>query len=249
MTALMTLFRDRGYGDVVIYGEVCGPGIQKGVRYLDDARGRSGEVLFRAFDMRIGDNLVTHSLFAEVCDAVGLPRVPVVWRGEPSLAAFDALLDKASEEGRRNGVAEDDGRRNVSEGVVIRSDPLLRNVFGEWLIIKHKSEKFAEVAKETAGKDRPDLAPVEAFAATFVTTGRVVNALGRLRDAGVALKDGMEDMPHLVPAVLADLKKEAGAEWQSLLDAGFTEKAIRGTVTKAVGPTYRRMLLEQAAAG
>jgi Rnl2 family RNA ligase len=142
LQSLFDLFCERGYSDVAIYGEACGAGIQKGVRYV-----AGDEVVFRAFDITIGDNFVTYDLFVELCDAVGLPRVPEVWRGEPSLEAFDALLEKSSVEAQRNGVPLEDGS-NVMEGVVIRSIPLLRNVFGDWLIIKHKSEKFEEIAKE-----------------------------------------------------------------------------------------------------
>lgn len=231
------LFRERGYGDVVVYGEFCGAGIQKGVRYAQD-----NEILFRAFDVRIGEYFVTHDLFVELCEAVGLPRVPEVWRGEPSLEAFDALLEKPSLEGQRNGVSDE---RNLMEGVVIRSNPLLRNVFGEWLIIKHKSEKFAEVAKQNIAKDRADLTPVETFARAYVVRGRVTNAIGRLRDAGVALTNGMEDMPHLAPAIMADLHKECTDELEALIAQGFSEKQIRSAVSKTLAAVYRRMLLEE----
>ena len=199
---IVAFTRERGWSDVIVYGEACGSGIQKGVRYVD-----GDEVVFRAFDVMVGDNFVTYELFVEFCDAVGLPRVCEVWRGEPSLAAFDALLEKPSHEAQRNGVQE---IRGVSEGVVIRSTPLLRNVFGEWLIIKHKSQNFAESARSTT--DDVDRGPVEAFVRTHVVRGRIVNALGRLRDAGVVVVDDMQDMKHLVPAVVTDLHKECAGE-------------------------------------
>jgi Rnl2 family RNA ligase len=233
---MWSIFKERGYSDVVVYGEVCGAGIQKGVRYVTDR-----EILFRAFDVRIGENFVTHNLFVEICDAVGLPRVPEVWRGEPSLAAFDALLEQPSLEGQRNGVSDE---RNLMEGVVIRSNPLLRNVLGEWLIIKHKSEKFAEVAK-ASDKQRADLTPVEIFARTYVVRGHIINSLGRLRDAGAPLVNGMEDMPRLVPAMMADLHKECVEELQVLVTQGFSEKQIRSAVSKMLAVVYRRMLLEE----
>jgi len=233
------LFRERGYSDVIVYGEICGAGIQKGVRYMP-----GDDIFFRAFDVRLGENLVTHDLFVEICEAVGLPRVPEVWRGEPSLEAFDALLERPSLEGQRNGVSDE---RNLLEGVVIRSNPLLRNVFGEWLIIKHKSEKFAEVARQNIRQEHRDLSPVETFARTYVVRGRVINAIGRLRDAGTPVVDGMEDMKYLVPALVEDLRKECEAEWQSLLAQGFSDKQIRSGVSKTLGALYRRMLLEEVA--
>jgi Rnl2 family RNA ligase len=235
---LMEVFASHGFSDVIVYGEICGAGIQKGVRYAP-----TDEALFRAFDLRVGESFVTYDLFASICDAAGLPRVPELWRGEPSLAAFDALLEKPSTEAERNGVVAE---KNLAEGVVIRSNPLLRDVFGSYLIIKHKSVHFTEVAKHAP---KPGASPegreaIEAFTATYVTRGRILNAIGRLRDAGAKIAGGMEDMPKLAPAVVADLHKEEEPAWQAVLHAGADEKQIRGAVTRAVGVVYRRVLLE-----
>jgi hypothetical protein len=227
--------RERSWGDLIVYGEACGSGIQKGVRYVE-----GDEVVFRAFDVCVGDNFLTYDLFTEFCDALQLPRVCEVWRGEPSLAAFDALLEQPSPEARRNGVRD---LRGLSEGVVIRSNPLLRNVFGEWLIIKHKSQRFVESAPPAPGV--AGRGPVEAFVRAHVVPGRVVNALGRLRDAGVAVTDEMQDMKHLVPALVADLHKEREDEWQALVGRGFTEGDLRATVSRVLGGVYRQMLNER----
>lgn len=232
------VFASYGFNDVIVYGEICGAGIQKGVRYTttDDA-------LFRAFDIRVGECFVTYDLFVTICDAAGLPRVPEIWRGEPSLAAFDALLDKPSTEGEKNGVAGP----NVAEGVVIRSSPLLRDVFGSWLIIKHKSERFAEIAKGKGPRPAGDAeknAPLETFTSTYVLRGRIVNAVGRLRDTGQKLAGGMEDMPHVTSAVIADLHKEEEPAWRALVAGGFSDKQIRAAVTRAVATVYRRVLVE-----
>lgn len=236
---LLELFRERTYGDVIVYGEICGAGIQKGVRYAAD-----DSIVFRAFDIRIGESFVTYDLFVEICDTVGLPRAVEIWRGEPSLEAFNALLDRLSVEGQQNGVTAE---KNVMEGVVIRSNPLLRNVFGEWLIIKHKSDLFAEVSRQSIREDRPDMTAVEAFARMYVVRGRVINALGRLRDAGTPILNDMPDMPHLVKAIVEDLHKECDPEWASLREQGFDDKLIRSAVTRVLGKVYRGMLLEDAA--
>jgi Rnl2 family RNA ligase len=228
--------------DVTVFGEIFGAGIQKGVRYVPD-----DSILFRAFDIMVGDNFVTYDLFVKVCDAMELPRVPEIWRGAPTIAAFDALLEQDSQEAKNNGVIAE---RNVSEGVVIRSTPLLRDVFGQWLIIKHKSEKFAEVKvrEPGAGADQGDRGRAQAFAETYVVEGRITNALGRLRDRGVALEDDMADMKALVPEIMADLLKECGDEWKAALAAGVADKQIRGAVTKTLGTVYRRMLVARIGA-
>ncbi len=140
----MATFEAYGFSDVIVYGEVCGTSVQKGVKYAPD-----GDVIFRAFDIRVGENFVTYDLFVELCDKIGLTRVPEIWRGEPSKDAFDALLEQPSTEAMKNGMTNDG---HVSEGVVIRSNPLLRDVFGDWLIIKHKSQKYREATPRTERK-------------------------------------------------------------------------------------------------
>lgn len=235
---LIEVFASHGFhGGVVVYGEVCGTSVQKGIKYAGD-----GEVIFRAFDIRVAGNFVTYELFASICEAAGLPRVPEIWRGEPSREAFDELLERSSTEAARNGIANEQGV--VSEGVVIRSNPLLRDVFGDWLVIKHKSKKYREATPRAERKPAgpSETAELDDFAATYVIRGRVINALGRLRDAGVALQRTMQDMPKLADAMVVDLHKECEPEWQALEAKGFGEKQIRNTVTRALAGVYRELL-------
>ncbi len=229
-------FASYGFVDVTVFGEVFGAGVQKGIRYATH-----DEIMFRAFDIAIGESFVSYDLFVELCEKIELPRVPEIWRGEPSLAAFDALLEKPSTLGALNGVED---TRNVSEGVVIRSNPLLRDAFGQWLMIKHKSQAFEEVRRREPGDvARPDTSSATEYAFTFVTPGRITNALGRIADSGKSVRGGMEDMRELVPAIFADLRKEAQAEWDAALTKGATDRQLRAEVTKTLGVVYRRMLL------
>lgn len=225
-----------GFSEVTIFGEVFGPGIKaKGVRYSTGQ-----EMLFRGFDIMVAANFVTYDLFVELADKMKLPRVPEVWRGAPSKEAFDALLERPSHVAKENGI---DDESNLSEGIVIRSNPLLRNVFGEWLIAKHKSKKFSEVAHAPTEKKVREATPADYLATTYVTVGRIRNAIGRLTDRGVALKSDMTDMPTLLVEIVADLKKEAGADWDAAIAAG-NEKSIQGSVSRVLGPLYRQFLSE-----
>lgn len=231
LTRMWEVIKSYGFNEVTVFGEAFGPGIKaKGVRYSEGQ-----EMLFRAFDIMVGQNFLTYDLFCEVVDKMGLPRVPEVWRGEPSVENFDALLNRASVTAREHGIT-DEG--NLAEGVVLRSNPLLRNVFGEWLIVKHKGGKFSEVAHAPREKKERVESPADVFVATFVTEGRVSNAVGRLSDRGIPVAGAMTDVPVLLVEILADLKKECSAEWP----AGVDDKAMRGTISRVLGPLYRSML-------
>lgn len=235
---LMELFGAYGFtGGVVVYGEVCGTSVQKGIKYAGD-----GEIIFRAFDIRVAGNFVTYDLFVELCEKAGLPRVPEIWRGDPTREAFDKLLEQPSTEAQKNGITND--ASIVSEGVVIRSNPLLRDVFGDWLIIKHKSKKYREATPKTERKstDLTETGPLDDFTATYVVRGRVINALGRLRDASVVLQGSMQDMPKLSDAIVADLHKECGPELKALETQGYADKQIKNAVTRRLASVYREMI-------
>lgn len=232
LTSMWETIKQYGFSDATVFGEAYGPGIKaKGVRYSTGQ-----EMLFRAFDIMIGQNFLTYDLFCEVTDKMQLPRVHEVWRGEPSQEAFDALLEKASYEARANGIEDE---ANLAEGVVIRSNPLLRNVFGDWLIVKHKSKRFMEVAHAPAEVKEKGVSPSDVFASTYCTEGRLMNAVGRLQDCGVVLTNSMKDMPVLIAEILKDLHKECDPEWVA---TGAPEKVMLGSVSRVLGPVYRGMV-------
>lgn len=232
LTRMWEVIKSYGFSDATVFGEVYGPGTKtKGVKYSTGT-----EQLYRTFGIMIGENFLTYDLFCEVADKMGLARVHEVWRGAPSMEAFDALLEKPSTEAQLHGI---DDPNNIAEGVVIQSTPLLRNVFGEWLIVKHKARKFAEVAPvEPKAPRGPN--PADDLAARYVTEGRLVNAVGRLHDRGTVLSVSMKDMPVLLDEVVADLHKECAAD---IAAAGITDdKNLRGAVSRVLGPLYRTMI-------
>lgn len=227
-----------GLPNVTIFGEMHGPGIKsKGVKYSTGT-----EMLFRSFAMMVGenDNFVSYDLFCEITDKMQLDRVPQVWRGPPSMEAFDALLEKPSDAARVNGI---DDPSNIAEGVVIQSVPLFRNSFGEWLMCKHKAKKFAEVAPPKPPKGPREQTPADAFAEMYVTEGRVRNAIGRLSDRGAPLEGTMKDMPRLLDEMLADLHKECRSECDAIFKDDFA-KGAKGAVSRVLGPIYRQIISE-----
>ncbi len=231
LASMMSTIKTYGFSDVTVFGEAYGPGIKaKGVKYS-----LGQDMLFRAFAIMIGDNLATDDLLQEMTSKMGLPLVTEVWRGEPTIENFNALLDKPSAESTLNGL----GSENIAEGVVIHSVPLMRNVLGDYLIVKHKSSRFSEVAQVPKDNMPRGPTPSDIFALTYVTEGRVINAIGRLQDRGVTLANSMVDMPVLLTEILADLHKECQPEWDA---AALEEKQVRGAVSKVLSPIYRQML-------
>ena len=233
LTRMWETFQSYGFGEVTVFGEAYGPGMKcKGVRYTTGT-----EMLYRCFGIMVGENFLSYDLFCEVSDKMGLPRVHEVWRGPPTMENFDALLEKPSTEGKLNGIHDE---TNVAEGVVIQTLPLLRNVFGEWLIAKHKSRRFSEKAEAKEVKPPRAATPADLVALTYVTEGRLLNALGRLHDRGEALQGSMQDMPVLLGEMTADLIKEV--DETEIRAAG---KALKGAVSKVLAPLYRDYLAKK----
>ncbi len=91
------------HNQAVLYGEVYGQGIQS-FNYGEKA------VAFRAFDLMIDGKYLNHDDFAALCDQYGVETVPLVYRGEFSLATIKRLSDGDSQVGGSHG----------REGVVVK---------------------------------------------------------------------------------------------------------------------------------
>jgi len=240
LQSMWDVIKSYGFSEATVYGEAYGPGIKaKGIRYSTGT-----EMLFRAFDIMIGDNFLTYDLFVEVTDKMGLNRAHLVYKGPPSQEAFDQLLEVPSLEAKHNGINDP---ANIAEGIVIRSNPLFRDVFGDWLIAKHKAAKFSEVAKQRPPKGPRSATPADEFALTCVIEGRVRNAVGRLQDRGVALTMTMKDMPVLLDEMIADLDKECRSVWEEIApDKPFQEALNKGSISRVLGPLFRKMLEDKS---
>jgi hypothetical protein len=239
LTAMWEVIKSYDFPDATVFGEACGPGAPVKGKLVKYSTGQ--EILFRAFDIMVGTNFLnSYDLFVEVTDKMGLPRVPLIYRGEPSPEVFDGLLEKPSVEAQRNGI---DDPANVAEGFVAFAEPRFRDAFGDWVMMKHKARKFAEVTPPAEKKVR-QATPVDEFVVTYVTEGRLTNALGRLQSRGVDLTSTMKDMPTLLTEMVADLHKECEPEWQTL---GAKEDQLPSAVSRVLGPMYRRLLEEQHA--
>lgn len=234
---LLNALDRRGLHEVILFGESCGSNIQTGVMYL-----QRHEVMFRAFNLLVDGEFLNYDLFCEICDEAGLPRVPEIYRGKPSLEVFNSFLEKPSVEASRNSM---DGYCDISEGVIFSADPLIRNPKGQHLIIKHKSVKFQECCERGKAANRDRLAPTVLYAHSVATAGRLHNVRGHLRGQGIPFRHDLKDLRHVSPAMLADIHKECQEGWDALEAAGFLYKEIDKAVKAQIAEAYSAVLLEE----
>lgn len=232
--------RDR---HLVLYGEWCGSGIQKGV-----AISGIGRKVFAVFAAQLGDHHVeTAELIIEPERIAKLvPEHPDVfvlpWYGEAVQIDF-ANLDAAADV------------LNAAVSEVETNDPWVREVFdvegtGEGLVLypqiessdrdeitalmfkakgeKHrvrKSHKAVEIDPET-------LASVEAFVSTFVTDARLEQGLSE----ACPDEPTMRDIGAFLKWVSADVRKESSDDLEA---AGLTWKEVAKPVTNAAKKWFR----------
>lgn len=145
--------------DATLYGEIYGPGVQKGVNYGD-----SKGVAF--FGAKIGDELMPFRFLGKVIAAV--PVVATVQGLEAALAydaEFDSLLS-----GQEN---------NICEGVVIQPIEPVRDG-DSYFLLKKKNEAFKEKQKEKKVRAPDEVVdPLNAAFRQYITEQRMDNVFSR----------------------------------------------------------------------
>lgn len=206
-------------GQVSIFGEYAGEGVQKGVKYTESGRD------FWAFAVLIGESLWLDTLAAkEFCDKYSINFVPILYEGPPNMEVFNSLYEQNS-----HILNIED---NMMEGIVITSYPLMRNVFGQKIQAKHKNDKWSESTK-TAKKPAKTSEYIE-YAKENVNEIRVLHAVDKLREADT-WKRSMEDMRDLIMEIMADLKSEVGL-------GDLDERKVRRSMSKLTAKIYKAML-------
>lgn len=216
--------------DVILYGEWHGSGtpkkdwpqVQKGIRYLDGND-------FRIFDVKVDGRYVPQDEVAGFAAKVGLKAMPVLYRGKPTQAAFDALIDTMSRVGEENGIVDPE---NTIEGIVIRPPAFVWDERRNLVMAKYKVGKWAERASaqrhpRTPPKERT-LAPGAAeFAAEFVTEMRLDHVLDELREAGIPMEKS--SLGEVLKRMGQDIKREGA---KALAEAGLEWKDASPFVTR-----------------
>lgn len=207
--------------DVILYGEWHGSGtpakgwpqIQKGIRYC---KGND----FRLFDVKVDGKYIAQDAVPEWAAKVNLRTMPILYRGRPDQAAFDALIDTMSRVGTENGIVDE---TNTLEGIVIRPPHPMWDDQGNMVIAKYKVGKWAERASQQrhprqSKKPRKAAPPsAHAFAEEFVTTTRLEHVLDQLREANAPI--AVAAMGEVMKRMGQDVKREgAGALERAALE-------------------------------
>lgn len=206
-------------GQVSIFGEYAGEGVQKGIKYTESGKD------FWAFAVLIGENLWLDTLAAkEFCERYEIKFVPFLYIGVPDMEVFNRLYEQNS---YILGIKD-----NMMEGIVITSQPLVLNIFGEKIQAKHKNDKWSESTK--SAKKPKDSSEEMKFTIENINEVRVLHAVDKLREADT-WKRGMEDMRNLIAEIMIDLKDEVGL-------GDLDERQVRKSVSKLVAKIYKAML-------
>jgi hypothetical protein len=197
MDRFLRLARDENVA-CQIYGELFGPGVNKGVFY-----GKERD--FRFFDLRRGGFLLPHREFEAVM------RPDLEHYIVPSLGIFKGLQSALDVEVEGvNSLLTPEGHEgpNILEGVVIKPyNKVILSPIGYTFLLKKKTEKFQEVAKEPKtprpSNEHPIVAELNQRFSRYITDQRLQNVFSK---EGVILDK--KQLTKYIQLLLEDAKEE-----------------------------------------
>lgn len=203
-------------GQIAVYGELYGPGIQSRVNY-------GPKKDFAAFDLHVDDLVVNNISTVVAMGNVGIPMVPII--GE--YISLDEALAVPND--FRSLIFPDAEGDNITEGVVLRPADTAYTGNGRQVIIKNKNEKFSEKkAKKDKGPRPPN--PMLDLVEPYVNVNRLENVLskeGELthKDFGRMIKVMGEDV---ISDMIAD--GDLPEDWKKVEELKPVGKAVSSTV-------------------
>ena len=225
-------FEGMGAEKIILYGELYGPGVQKGINY-----GNRKDWI--AFDVWVeggiyGDGEYLSHDAMENLAAVQIPTVPIIGEGtlEEVLEispCFDSRLLNVSD--------------NLAEGLVLKPVEPLYVAVGTWaqhkrrVLLKNKNQKFIETEKRRVAQKRYLSNEAKDFAedvSRYITANRLQNVISKEgvygredigKFLGFFLQDVWRDYTHETMTELKALKKQHHESW-SLINKILSKKAI-----------------------
>lgn len=205
---------------VIVYGEGYG-GKEQG---MSATYGK--QLKFAAFEVKVDTAFLSMPQAEDVAKQLGLEFVHYR-KVSTDLASLDAERDAPSEQAFRNGCADrnDPATFKKREGIVLRPLIEVRKNNDARVICKHKREDFQETKTKREVTDPEKLkvlSDAQAIADDWVVPMRLEHVLDSFPNAG------MEQIPEIIKAMVADVLKESKGE---IVDSKEARKAIG---TKAV---------------
>lgn len=223
------LLKNKGFPEATqlqIYGELFGPGIQKGVNY-----GTFKE--FMAFDIRVDDDIlpITPSTEEELKE-YGFRCAPLigVYRN------LDTALEESNEFPSRvaniiYGTEFDPD--NIAEGLVLSPIRALHTPNGSRVMIKNKSEKFTEKSKrKNRDSKSSEPNPFIDLAEPYINQNRLDAVLSKLGEIGP--KDFGRVIQLMSADVIEDMIKDDDLpeDWRKKDDFKLAGKGVTNGVSK-----------------
>lgn len=225
----------------LIFGEFYGRGIQKRINYGE-------EKLFVFFDVWQKGDYLPFSEAKEIIQSLGLPLVPLLYKGKPGLKIFEKLQNLPSTQAQLNGVSEP----QIQEGIVISSSDGQKDKWGERIACKYKSEQFAEVKRQTHGTKKPhsmkeikakkeELDFHSSLCEKYITEGRLHNCLEKLRSENVPMLK--QSTGRVIKALVSDAEEEMESEDKS--NPLYSARVFRKVAGREVAHLFDNFLKEE----
>jgi len=224
--------------EIAVYGELFGPKIQKGIYY-------GTEKDFMAFELRImaddeHDFIVPQIQAGMLFKKYKINHVPFI----TVCASLDEALEVSNEftshayknaygYDAENDVCEFTAGENLAEGVVIiPADGALYTGNGSRVMLKNKTEKFAEVIKSKKVRKEKVDNPFNDLAATYVNENRMNAVVSKFGE--VTQKDFGRIIGLMNIDILEDLVKdeEIPEDWKKQDEYKLLGKAVSSNVSK-----------------
>ena len=210
-----------GYNDVVVFGELFGGGIQKGVNY--------GAKRFAAFDIKIEGKFVDYDTFVELCDSNGIPRCVEIARGsfDEILAIDPSFPTKMS----------DCGATDIAEGFVMKP---VKNAYlrlGDRIILKKKSPGFSERTSEKT--PRPPKEPLTDLQKSIFEAAQAYICDERIESA--TSKFGEKEFNLVLGEVLSDIYRELEKDGLDSLDISVYA-SVKQEMCNLLAPMIRKIM-------
>ncbi|BBM82734.1 RNA ligase family protein [Candidatus Uabimicrobium amorphum] len=209
----MLFFAKEIDANVTFYGETCGGSIQAcGFIY-----GKINFVLFAAvmdgiwcsYSRTMGGDKEYPTLM-QISKRLDFTLAPVLYQGTPNVQEFTSLLDRRSQHSENRGFRRQD-TDNTHEGIVIWSDPLLFNNYGEALVAKYKHPNRQEYIAPTEEQQTP-----QDFAKRVVLRERIRHAMEYLKEQGRWQEEFFANKENVIRRVIQDISREVDEYQQQL---------------------------------